>query len=155
MKNYQVDGRDATFLELRAWLIENAPQYESTGKDFRYVNNKVRVQLLREKARTFSQRCKINVKWRVDLSNRLRIKPDDVLRATNTIVELMEQELQNAGTVRITNFGDLKLITMEDGTKSARFYADEQWKRELNEPLFDTEIGLKRKYAKKKLSRRI
>lgn len=153
MINYNVDGREAALSFLAEWLKTNAPQRNIEDRSLNYVPNRLRTKLLTEKAKKLGQRAKINVQWRTDLSNRLRITEDDILRATNTIVEIMESELAKAGTVRITNFGDFKLHNFGD-IKSLRFTADESWKRELNQPLYDSEIGLKHTYMKSKLKRR-
>ena len=171
--DYNVEGREVVMEELAAWLKVNAPQSDYKNMTSNYVPNKIRSSMILEKSKAFKQRTRINVKWRSDLSNRLRITEDDTLKATNTIIEMMERELSNGGTVRISDFGDLKLVNYtyadiieyEDGSeeeseaykiKSARFFCSEDWKRELNAPLYDSELGLKYNFSvtKKKLTRR-
>lgn len=158
MNDYIKDGREAALRDIREYVMENAPQTPPEKRSMNFLNSRDRVKRLTQVAKEFKERARIPVKWREDLSDRLRIKQDDIVRATNTIIEMMEQELASGGTVRIANFGDIKTIAMikEDGdvVRMARFYADEQWKRLLNPPLYDSEIGLKHSFVKKKLVRR-
>jgi hypothetical protein len=126
-----------------------------TQGNFTFSSIKNRDAFLKNKLAAFGVKCRVNFAWRDDLTNRLGIDGDDIVRATNTIIELIERELSFAGTVRITNFGDFVLHTQkEGGIKMTRFNACESWKRELNAPLYAGEIGLKQKLMGRKLIRR-
>lgn len=154
MKHYAADGRDAVMEELAAWLKEYMPaEPQSERKDLRYVKNRIRENKLREQLGVLVQRARISVAWRTYLSLRLKLSEDEVVRATNTVIELMERELSKGRTVRLADFGDFKPRNI-GGKKSVLFQAAEDWKRGLNEPLYDTELGLKRSYIQGRLKRR-
>ena len=156
MANYLTDGREAALAEIGEWMkIYSPPASSVTQGNFTFSSIKNRDAFLKNKLAAFGVKCRVNFAWRDDLTNRLGIDSDDIVRATNTIVEMIERELSFAGTVRITGFGDFVLYTQkESGVKMVRFNADEEWKRTLNAPLYATEIGLKNKLVGRKLIRR-
>jgi hypothetical protein len=150
-------GKTEKLEALRAWLMENMPQTPDHLRSMNFLNKKSRVKVLVEKAKKFKQRTRISLTWRNELSDRLKIKEDDILRATNTILEMIEQTLASGKRVRLHNFGDFKTITVlrDDMVNyELRFSPAEEWQREINQPIFESSIGLKRKYTKKKLQRR-
>lgn len=153
MVDYQVDGRDAALAALCEWLKENAPIVVVNRDNLTFAGKRVRQKFLATNITRFKQRARISVAWRNELSDRLKIRDEDIVLATNTIIEMFEKELSQGGTVRLAGFGDLKTYSFENG-RQIRFKADEAWVRVLNEPLFMGEIGLKRRIKKKKLIRR-
>ena len=157
MANYLTDGREAALAEIGEWMrVYSPPASSVTQGNFTFSSIKNRDAFLKNKLAAFGVKCRVNFAWRDDLTNRLGIDSDDIVRATNTIIEMIERELSFAGTVRITNFGDFVLHTQKEGEiKMVRFSASEDWKRALNPPLYEAEIGLKQRLIKKKLIRRI
>ena len=156
MANYLTDGGEAALAEIGEWMrIYSPPASSVTQGNFTFSSIKNRDAFLKNKLAAFGVKCRINFDWREKLTGRLGIDEDDIVRATNTIVELIERELSFGRTVRITNFGDFVLHTQkEGGIKMVRFNADEAWRRDLNAPLYAAEIGLKQKLVGKKLIRR-
>jgi hypothetical protein len=154
--NYLTDGRDAALAEIGEWLKAYSPPASSVNAaNFTFSSIKNRDAFLKNKLAAFGVKCRVSFAWRDDLTNRLGISNDDIVRATNTIIELLERELSFGGTVRLTGFGDFVLHTQkEGGIKMVRFNASESWKRELNAPLYAAEIGLKQKFVGRKLTRR-
>ena len=150
--NYRTEGRDACLAELKNWLVETFPP--SNIVQHAYSTNVGRAKNVENIIKKSVSRARIGLKWRKSLSDTLRIHDDDVLKATNTIMELIERELAKGGTVRLKNFGSLKTVAFKEGQR-VQFDADEDWKRLLNEPLYDSEIGLKKKLVKKRLTRRV
>lgn len=151
MADYKIDGRDAALQELRSWLIENIPV--SANRDICYVSRKDKNAVLTQKIAQFKQKARIRVLWRQDLSDRLRIAEQDLIAATNTIIEMIEQELVRGGTVRINNFGDFKTIKGKN-FRRVRFVPAKSWTDGINDPVFKDNLGLKQKLAKNKLKRR-
>lgn len=153
MTSYIEDGRDAALAELKLWMQDNLPKVVPTADNFTFTNRRTQAKILKQKVFVFKQRARISQAWREDLSNRLRIQDEDVVRGTNTIIEMFEKEIAAGGTVRIANFGDIKTKYFESGARPY-FQADEAWTQAINEPLFENSLGLKRKYTKNKLTRR-
>lgn len=153
MVSYINNGRDAALADLKLWMKDNLPLVVPTANNFTFTNRAKQAKILKEKVFEFKQRARISVAWREDLSNRLRIQDKDVVRGTNTIIEMFEKEIADGGTVRLANFGDIKTKHFEDGSR-VYFHADESWVQSINDPLYMDNIGLKRKYTKKKLTRR-
>lgn len=153
MISYQTDGRDAALAELKVWMGDNLPKAVVTADNLNFTKKSVREKVLNEKVLVFKEKARISQTWRDELSTRLRIQDEDVIRATNTIFELIEAEVSKGGTVRLAGFGDLKTKQFEEGPQ-LYFQADEAWTQELNEPLYEDGVGLKRQYVKKKLTRR-
>lgn len=147
--------RETALVELRAWLIENIPRSASTNGDFRFVNKRQRTKLLINRGKAMKQKARISMKWRSDLSNRLKICEDDVVRTINTILEMLDKELAKGGTVRISGFGDFITAESQRGGRECRFRADEDWTRSVNDPIFFNEIGFAyKKTGKKRIARR-
>ena len=133
---------------IKKWLDEFAP-LTSEDNDVRFSSAKdARRKVFRE-LKEFQEKAKINVKWRESLSNRLGIEESDIVKATNTIINMIEEELINAGVVRLNHFGDFKLINWAE-SKAVRFKPCETWLGEFNEPLMRAKIGLKRKITRRK-----
>ena len=133
---------------IREWLDEFAP-LTMEDNDVRFLDMKdARRKLFRE-LKEFQEVAKIDVKWRESLSDRLGIKEIDIVKATNTIINMVEEELINAGVVRLNHFGDFKLINWGD-SKAVRFKPCETWLEEINGPLMKSKIGLKRKLVRGK-----
>jgi nucleoid DNA-binding protein len=152
MIDYKVDGRDAALADMCEWFRNNPRQYAEGFQPSPMTGLSHRSYLIK-KVHAFKNKARISVKWRRELSDRLKITDEDVVRATNTIVEMIERELIQGGTVRLTNFGDLKTFKFPN-ERRVRFRVDEKWARLLNEPLYNGEVGLKRKLKKNKLVRR-
>src|SRR5574343_1896426 len=140
MIDYEVDGREAALADMCEWFHNNPQQYVESFKHQPFSNNRKAVIA---KVKAIKQVTRVRMAWRKELSNRLRLVDEDIVRATNTIIEMIERELIHGGTVRLTNFGDLKTFKFPGG-RQVRFRADEKWVRLLNEPLYKAEIGLKR-----------
>jgi hypothetical protein len=139
---------------MKEWLQERAP-VDFSNQDIRYINSKLQRSRLTPKIKEIRQRARLGVQWRESLSDRLRIQTDDVVRATNTILELIEQTLSAGHHVRLANFGDLVLInSTTDERKYVRFRPAKTWLEEINEPQWQKDIGLKRRFVKGKLTRR-
>lgn len=142
---------------LRDWLIENMPVTPIEQKSLNFLTRKDREARLAHKVNAYKEKAKLSVKWRTSLSDRLLIKDEDIIKATNTILEMIEGELSKGLRVKIAHFGDFKTkVYSIDGieTKGIMFRPVEDWQRELNTPLYQSEIGLKQKLNKKKLERR-
>lgn len=156
MANYLTDGREAALAEIGEWMKIYSPPASSVNQgNFTFSSIKDRDKFLKNKLTAFGVKCRVNFDWRDKLTDRLGIDEDDIVRATNTIVELMERELSFGGTVRITNFADFVLYTeKKSGIKHVRFLPSEAWRRELNAPLYAAEIGLKQRLVGRKLIRR-
>ena len=156
MTNYLTDGREAALAEIGEWMKIYSPPASSVNQgNFTFSSIKNRDAFLKNKLAAFGVKCRVNFAWRDDLVNRLGISNDDIVRATNTIIELIERELSFGGTVRLTGLGDFVLYTQkEGGVKMVRFNASEDWKRQLNPPLYAAELGLKQKLVGRKLTRR-
>jgi nucleoid DNA-binding protein len=150
MIDYEVDGREATIADMCEWFHNNPQQYAEGHEPVPFPTAHA---VKAAKVRAIKQVARIGMAWRRELSDRLRLTDDDIVRATNTIIEMIERELIQGGTVRLTNFGDLKTFKFSDG-RQVRFRVDEKWIRLLNEPLYKAEIGLKRSFKKGKLIRR-
>lgn len=143
---------------LRDWLNDFMPMTPIDKKSINFLNKKDREKRLKQKVEEFVVKAKLPLKWRKELSDRLLIDDSDIVKATNTIIEMIEKELMAGHRVRIANFGDfLTRNRKESGfdTKNATFQPIESWLREINAPLYQEEIGLKFKLVKKKLVRRI
>lgn len=139
---------------MKEWLEDRAP-VNFDRQDIRYINSKLQRKRLTPKIREIRQRARLGVQWRDSLSDRLRIQTDDVVRATNTILELIEQTLTAGHHVRLSNFGDFVLINSQvEDRKYVRFRPAKSWLEEINEPQWQSDIGLKRRYVKGKLTRR-
>lgn len=142
---------------LRDWLIENMPVTPIEQKSLNFLTRKDREKRLQQKVNSYREKAKLAVEWRNSLSDRLLIKDEDIIKATNTILEMIEGELSKGHRVKIAHFGDFKTkVYSVDGieTKGIMFRPVEDWQREINTPLYQSEIGLKRKLSKKKLERR-
>ena len=139
---------------IKEWLDERAP-LNIENNDLRYMNYRMRDQKRRERLNQLKQKARISVKWRQSLAERLRLVDDEIVRATNTIIELIEQELVKGGTVRLSGFGDFVLINGDAGEKKLpRFRPAKEWLEEINEPQWKDKIGLLRSYQKGRLTRR-
>jgi nucleoid DNA-binding protein len=146
--------RPTALNNLKDWLIEHMPVASSTT-DFRFVNRKKRTQMLVNRGTAIKQRTRVSVAWRDDIANRLKLNANDIVRATNTILEMMDKELSSGGRVRITGFGDLITIATQRAGRECRFRAAEEWMREINDPIFFKEIGLfYKKIGKARITRR-
>lgn len=142
---------------LRDFLNDVMPAPAIEDRKLTFTNKKDRERILKEKAEEFAKKARVPMKWRKEISDRLLIDDDDIVKATNTIIEMIEQELIAGGTVRISNFGDFRTYNHKYSgfqTKAARFEPVESWLREINDPLYSNEIGLTRTLKKKKLTRR-
>lgn len=139
---------------IKEWLNERAPVNFETN-DVRYIDAKRRRKRYGEQITELKQKARISVKWRLQLSERLRIVTDDIVRGTNTILELIEQSLASGEPVRLANFGDFVLINGSEGEKKwVRFRPARAWLEEINEPQWVDKIGLLRSYQKGRLARR-
>jgi hypothetical protein len=140
--------------EIKEWLDERAPlNFEKN--DIRYVNMRLRAQRRTQQMQQIRQKARISVRWRESLARRLGLNDDEIVRATNTIIELIEQELARGGTVRLAGFGDFVLQNGSEGEKKLlRFRPAKEWLEEINEPQFADKIGLLRSYKKGRLTRR-
>lgn len=142
------------YAAIKEWLDEEAP-LTIERNDIRYVNLRMRTQRRAQQMAQIRQKARISVRWRESLAQRLGLQDDEIVRATNTIIELIEQELARGGTVRLAGFGDFVLINGSGGEKKLpRFRPSKEWLEEINEPQFADKIGLLRSYKKGRLTRR-
>jgi len=152
--DYLVDGRAAVMLELKDWLNEHAPSNAVTESNLTFRTEDERAAFNREKVAEHKERARLNIRWRESLSDRLKIQMDDIVRASNTVVELIEGELAAGGTVRLDGFGDFVTVA-STASRRVDFRPSEAWLRELNAPLYKDELGFKFSIQKKKLTRRV
>lgn len=153
MADYLIDGRAAVMAELKNWLNERAPSNPVSDANITFRTENERAAYNRAKADEYKYRARLNLQWRESLSDRLRIEMDDVVRASNTIVELIEGILAAGNTVRLDGFGDFVTVASEN-SRRVNFKPSEAWLRELNAPLYKDELGFKFALNKKKLTRR-
>lgn len=154
LPSYTEDGRVAAIAALSEWMHENLPKPK---QDIRFVDHNTKGRMMTAKVKEFKEKARIQVKWREDLSDRLKIKESDLVAITNHIIRMMEEELAAGNTVRLRGFGDLITVGGTVDREKARrvqFRANEEWKRRLNAPLLKNELGLKAKISKGRLRRR-
>jgi nucleoid DNA-binding protein len=137
---------------LKNYPVKNGPRGMST------MSSAEKTKVLAKKVDTFVQRAKVNLEWRSHLSERLNLSEEEVILATNTLIDMIERTLVNGGIVRLRNFGDFIPNDRTIGGFTSRtfyFKADVKWLKMLNPPLLASDIGLKRKLGGGKLTRRI
>lgn len=143
------EERNTVLLELRAWLIENHPILPKTEHTTLWAaGRKARNAAIDKKIRVIKEKARINQKWRERMSNRLNIELYEIVKATNTIIGIIEKTLLEGDKVRLRNFGDFWMSKAQVNGGIERRYTfkpDENWIQLLNNPLFKREIGLKRK----------
>jgi hypothetical protein len=146
-----MDYRDS----IKEWLDERAPLTTETN-DIRYVDLKTSAKRTKSIINGWTEKARISVAWRRGLSRRLGLCDDEIVRATNTIIEMIEQALTQGETVRLSQFGDFKLIDGSEGEKKwVRFIPNKDWLSSINEPQIIEDIGLFNRYQKGRLTRRI
>lgn len=148
------EGRDKALKSLREWLNHHYPQKPIEERHLAFVKFRDREKALEARAKMLAEKAKPKVGWRDELSNRLVLNEEETLQVTNTILELTEQALANGERVRINAFGDFVTTQGRSAERKVVFKPVESWHRELNAPLYQNEIGLKKKLKKGKLSRR-
>ena len=131
------------------WIRENYPtsierEADKEGKTVEEVIKESNSMLIKHSA----LKARINLYWRELLSERLQLDSDEVVRATNTILEIIETNLKNGNIVRIRGFGDFSLEERDELT-SVKFCMDRSWAREINEPKNEKELGLRKTYTKR------
>ena len=136
---------------LKDWLEENFPR--NPNPSLLFVDKKTKAKLLKQRVKEHTAKIKTVTTWRDSLIARTNITEEDITRCVNTVMELMEEELMNGGTVRITNFGDLTTMNLND-ERRIRFRCDEQFVRSINKPIFADEIGLYYRMDPKDMIRR-
>ena len=150
-----MSSRETKLQALRAWLMEYMPQTPLEQRSANFITKKEREKRLLENNKKITKRAEKLVEWRVSLAAKLGIAEEDIVLASNTIVELLEQTLIKSERVTINGFGTFKPIYSEVRDQmEIRFHVDESYQRALNDPIFQTDIGLKRTYKKGKLERR-
>lgn len=115
-------------------------------------------KVLNASIKKFVAKARVNLEWRTHLGERLNLSEEEVILATNTMIDMIENALVNGGTVRLRNFGDfVPHDTKRGGYTSRTFYfkADRKWLQVVNEPLLKSDLGLKRTLKGGKLARRI
>jgi hypothetical protein len=135
------------------WIRENYPTSIEREAD---KERKTVEEVIKESNSMLIKQCalkaRINLYWRELLSERLQLDTDEVVRATNTILEILEKNLKNGNIVRIRNFGDFSLSERDELTV-VQFAMDRAWAREINEPKNEKELGLRKTYTKRLLRR--
>jgi len=139
---------------IKEWLDDRAPLTTNTN-DIRYVDMKTAAKRAKAVAKGWAEKARISVAWRRGLARRLGLVDDEIVRATNTIIDMIEQALVQGKTVRLAHFGDFKLINGAEGEKKwVRFIPNKDWLTSINEPQIIEDIGLLNKYHKGRLTRR-
>jgi hypothetical protein len=143
--------------KLKDWLIEHNDLVSPglSPKTFNFLRNEVRIKVLEDALRATLVKARIALEWREYISNKLAITDDDVIAMTNTILAIMEKNIMMGSPIRIANFGDFILKTV-NGAYITGFVMDENWKKEVNTPLNGDDIGLKytMDVKKRKLTRK-
>ena len=159
MNDYYLQGREAALTDIAEWLKEYAPQKPPEERSFNYLSFKEKARVMKRKLEGYREKVRISLQWREGLMERLGLQKDDTIHAVNTIIELIEHELTQGGTVRLNHFGDFRLINYnyEDGTRSkaVRFFPSRDWVDTYNEPKYANDVGLHRRLTRKgRLERR-
>lgn len=154
MLNYTKDGRAACIKFIADYIRENYPtQEEQESKRLGITVKQLRAKLVKDKVNKVVVKARVNLKWRNHLQERLQLNSDELVKATNTVLEIIENSLQEEKTIRIRNLGDffLRPVTREDiTTQNLAFIPEPDWIRELNKA--EESTRLKKEY-KRKLTR--
>ena len=139
---------------MKEYLDEYVP-LTTQYNDVRYINHREARKRYTAQSQKFKLKGRLRVAWRESLAKRLKLVDDEIVRATNTIIEMIESSLASGEEVRLANLGDFVLINALEGEKKApRFRPCQKWLEELNEPQYWDAIGLKRKQSRGRLTRR-
>jgi hypothetical protein len=149
MLNYEKDGRMAVLLFLGKYVVKT---YPTVAESLGLTNKQHLAKLLKDRLEKDKLKARIAIDWRKQLAAKLMLADDEIVRATNTILEVIEDTLAKGEPVRIKHFGDFLLTERDfEGTKinTVRFKISPSWLRDLNPPHSDADLGLKRKYGKR------
>lgn len=148
---------EAILEELGQFLKENYP-VKNGNRGIFTLSAAEKNKVLNNSIKKFVARARINVEWRTHLGERLNLSEEEVILATNTMIDMIENALVNGGIVRLRHFGDFIPHDMKRGGYTSRtfyFKADRKWLQIVNEPLLKSDLGLKRTLKGGKLARRI
>lgn len=146
-------GRRKALDSLRDWLNHHYPQKPLEERNEKFINSREREKFLKKKSELLASRTIGKITWRDKLSDELTLDTEENVKVTNTIIECIEEALVSGEKVRIKDFGSFLTITRNE-ERTVLFQANDDWQRELNAPLFENEIGLKKTLKKRKLARR-
>lgn len=148
MLNYTKDGRAACLKYVADYIRENYPTGEETeSKRLGITVKELRAKILKDKLNKVAVKSRISLMWRNVLQDRLRLNDNELVKALNTVLELVEKSLEEGKTVRIRGLGDFKVKTtnyVEMSLSKPVFIPDPEWMREINKQPVSTR--LKRKY---------
>lgn len=151
MNNYKAQGRHPALMDIKEWMLSNWPtQRQLDGDDGpspSSENGRRRLEAVRRK--TYIKSRELNMRWRKRLCTRTLLEEDEVIKATNTVVIMMEKALSRGERVQIRGFGDfhLKETSINDlPVKRIQFVPDPDWMHEINDPKDADDLGLKRSY---------
>lgn len=151
MLNYKKDGRASCIKFIAEYIRENYPTKEELDSRAQGITVKqLRAQKLKEKLNKVVVKARVNLKWRNRLQERLRLNDDELIRATNTVLELLEKSLEKGEILRIRNLGDFqaKKFSYQDFPLTrVVFTPDPDWTRELNK--VEDSTRLKKGYARR------
>jgi len=151
MLNYKKDGRTACIKFIADYLRENYPTKEEIDSRAQGITIKeLRAQKLKEKLNKVVVKARVNLKWRNNLQERLRLNDDELIRATNTVLELFEKTLEKGEILRIRNLGDFevkKSIYQGFQLSKVTFTPDPDWAKELN--MIEDSTRLKKSYTRR------
>lgn len=151
--NYEKDGRMTVLLALGKYIVSTYPtKAEAIG----LTNRQYLKKMLNERLEKEKNKARVAIEWRTLLASKLMLNENEVLRATNTIIEMIEGSLAKGEPVRIKYFGDLTLVeTRSEGVSinTVRFKTDAKWLKELNPVTSETDLGLKRHYSRRLVRR--
>lgn len=144
MLNYKKDGRAACIKFIADYIRENYPtQEEQESERLGITVKELRAQRLKEKLNKVVIKARINLKWRNHLQERLLLNDEEIIKATNTVLEILEKALLENKIIRIRNLGDFETKALEiEGFKKARldFNPEIDWIKELNQKQANTSL---------------
>ena len=151
MNNYKDQGRHAALMDIKEWMLSNWPtQRQLDGDGGPSPSSELgRARLERVKRRMFVKSRELNLRWRKRLCSQTLLEEDEVIKATNTVVIMMEKALSRGERVQLRGFGGFHLKeTSIDGLplKKIQFVPDPDWLHEINDPKDADDLGLKRSY---------
>lgn len=161
MNNYKAQGRHPALMDIKEWMLSNWPtQRQLDGDGGPSPSSELgRQRLEAVRRKSYIKSREISMKWRKRLSKVTLLEEDEVIKAANTIVIMMEKAMSNGERVQLRGFGAFHLKKTEINNlpvNRVQFVPDPDWLEEMNAPKDADDLGLKHSYKIKggKLERR-
>lgn len=130
--------------ELRTWLINNMPQTPVEQRTRNFISEKDRKKLINKNLVQYKSRCRITKELVSRIAIKTSLTNDQVVRGTNTILEMIEKELTKGYKVIIEHFGEFSLKKQNNSGFDVTivFKGTDLWIKSFNKALKKEEIGL-------------